>query len=47
MQAQIPVSRVDVGMEAGFHAGIGQNADWNNLLKTHLRVFAFRPGASA
>ena len=24
-------SRADVSMETGFHAGIGRNADWNNL----------------
>ena len=28
-----PVSRVDVGMETGFHASIGQNADFKNLEK--------------
>ena len=33
-----PVSRVEVGIETGFHAGIGRNADSINLLKTHLRA---------
>ena len=22
----------DVGMETGFHAGLGRNAEWNNLI---------------
>ena len=25
--------RADAGMETGFHAGIGQNTNWNHLLK--------------
>ena len=24
-------SRVDVGLETGFRAGVGQNADWSHL----------------
>ena len=24
------VSRADVGMETGFHAGVGRKSDWNN-----------------
>ena len=26
-----PVSRAEVGIETGFHAGVGRNADGNNL----------------
>ena len=25
------VFRADVGVETGFHAGVDQNTDWNNL----------------
>ena len=38
MLAWKPVSRADVSMETGFHAGIGLNAEWKNLLKTHLSL---------
>ena len=33
MLAWKPVSRAEVGIETGFHAGISQNADGKKLLK--------------
>ena len=26
-----PIFRADVSVETSFHAGVGRNADWNNL----------------
>ena len=33
MPAWKPVSRAEVGMETGFHADVGRNADGNNVEK--------------
>ena len=33
MSAWKQVFRADIGMETSFYAGVGRNADWNNLEK--------------